>query len=193
MRTLVTGGAGFIGSHLVDQLIADGHQVRVLDDFSTGSASNIREALETGRLEIIEGSVLDRAVVQAAMSDVQAVYHLAVQCVRRSIGRPIENHDVNATGTLHTLEAARQESVSQFIYCSSSEVYGNASDGDLDEIGTVCAPMTVYGASKLAGELYTLAYLRTYGLQTVVIRPFNSYGPREHDQGDLAEVIPRFT
>lgn len=192
MRILVTGGAGFIGSHLVDALLARGHSVRVLDDFSTGKMANLEEARAVGRLEIVEGSVLDRDVLELATNGTDAVFHLAVQCVRRSLGKPIENHDVNATGTLYTLEAARKYGVKRYIYCSSSEVYGNASDRPLDELATVCAPVTVYGAAKLAGELYALAYWRTYRLPTIVVRPFNSYGPREHDQGDLAEVIPRF-
>ncbi len=192
MRILVTGGAGFIGSHLVDRLLALGHSVTVYDDFSTGSRRNLREAQASGQLSIIDGSVLDRDLLDRSMQGMESVFHLAVQCVRRSLGRPIENHDVNASGTLYALEAARRHHVGRFVYCSSSEVYGNASDAQLDELTTVCAPMTVYGGAKLAGELYAQAYWRTYGMQTIVVRPFNSYGPREHDQGDLAEVIPRF-
>lgn len=192
MRILVTGGAGFIGSHLVDTLLAEGHAVTVLDDFSTGKISNLSEAQTSGQIEVIAGSVLDRATLDRVLQGAEAVFHLAVQGVRRSLGKPVENHDVNATGTLYALEAGRRHQVRRFIYCSSSEVYGNASDGPLDEQTAVCAPMTVYGASKLAGEHYSLAYWRTYGMPTVVVRPFNSYGPREHDQGDLAEVIPRF-
>jgi UDP-glucose 4-epimerase len=192
MRILVTGGAGFIGSHLVDALLANGHAVTVLDDFSVGKMSNLREAQATGRLGVIADSILDRAALDHAAQGAEAVYHLAVQCVRHSLGKPVENHDVNATGTLYTLEAARRHGVKRFIYCSSSEVYGNASNAPLDELTTVCAPVTVYGSAKLAGEFYTLAYWRTYRMPTAVVRPFNSYGPREHDQGDLAEVIPRF-
>jgi len=191
-RTLVTGGAGFIGSHLVDRLIADGRAVTVLDDFSSGERDNLADAERTGALRLIDGSILDRDAVAAAIDGCDEVFHLAVQCVRRSLGQPIENHDVNATGSLNVLEAARRARVRRFVYCSSSEVYGNASTGLLDEDRTPCEPMTVYGAAKLAGELYAKAYHRTYGLPTVVVRPFNAYGPREHDRGDLAEVIPRF-
>lgn len=191
-RILVTGGAGFIGSHLVDHLIGQGRAVTVLDDFSTGERSNLAEAEGTGELRIIEGSILDPQAVGAAMRDCDLVYHLAVQCVRRSIGRPIENHHINATGTLQVLEEARRRKVRRFVYCSSSEVYGNASSDRLDEERTICAPATVYGAAKLVGELYTQAYRTTYGLPVVVVRPFNAYGPREHSTGDLAEVIPRF-
>jgi UDP-glucose 4-epimerase len=192
MTLLVTGGAGFLGSHLVDRLLADGQRVRVLDDLSSGELSNLSDAQASGRLEVVIGSVLDRETLGRAMAGVEAVFHLAVQCVRRSLGKPIENHEVNATGTLYALEAARLHRVRRFVYCSSSEVYGNASDAPLDETSTLCAPVTVYGAAKLAGELYAQAYWRTYRLPVIVIRPFNSYGPREHDQGDLAEVLPRF-
>jgi len=191
-RILVTGGAGFIGSHLVDRLVADGRAVTVLDDFSTGERANLSDAATTGDVRVVAGSILDREAVAAAMEGCDRVFHLAVQCVRRSLGRPIDNHDANATGTLYVLEEARRRKVSRFVYCSSSEVYGNCRDPLLDERTTVCEPVTVYGAAKLAGELYAKAYFRTYGLPTVVVRPFNAYGPREHDQGDLAEVIPRF-
>ncbi len=191
-RVLVTGGAGFIGSHLVDRLVAAGDAVTVLDDFSTGERRNLAEAETNGDIRVVEGSILDRDAVAAAMEGCDRVFHLAVQCVRRSLGRPIENHDVNATGTLHLLEEARRRKVARFVYCSSSEVYGNGRDSLLNEDTTLCEPVTVYGAAKLAGELYAKAYWRTYGLPTVVVRPFNAYGPREHDQGDIAEVIPRF-
>ncbi len=191
-RSLVTGGAGFIGSHLVDSLVADGIAVTILDDFSTGDHGNLAEAAARGDVRIVEGSVLDADAVALAMQDCGTVYHLAVECVRRSLSQPLRNHEVNATGTLQVLEAARRAKVDRVLYCSSSEVYGNASDKVLPEDTTVCEPVTVYGAAKLAGEYYAKAYLRTYGLPVVIARPFNSYGPREHDQGDIAEVIPRF-
>lgn len=191
-HVLVTGGAGFIGSHLTDALLAQGCRVTVLDDFSSGDRANLELAEQTGRLRLIEGSILDERLLATAMRDSTCVFHLAVQCVRKSIGNPIENHDVNATGTILTLEAARRAHVRRFVYCSSSEVYGNCGGERLHEELTHCAPVTVYGAAKLAGEYYAKAYYQTYGLQTLVVRPFNAYGPREHDQGDLAEVIPRF-
>lgn len=191
-RALVTGGAGFIGSHLVDRLVADGYAVTVLDDFSTGERHNLADAEKAGEVRLVEGSILNAEAVADAMAGCDTVFHLAVQCVRRSLGKPIENHDVNATGTLLVLEEARKRNVGRFVYCSSSEVYGNGRDTVLNETTTVCEPVTVYGAAKLAGELYAKAYFRTYGLPTVIVRPFNAYGPREHDQGDIAEVIPRF-
>lgn len=192
MRALVTGGAGFIGSHLVDRLVADGRPVTVLDDFSTGQRANLQAAMAAGDVRIVEGSILDHCVVEDAVADCNQVYHLAVQCVRRSIGDPLKNHEINATGTLNVLEAARRGQIGHFLYCSSSEVYGNASAGRLSEKDTICAPTTVYGAAKLAGEFYARAYEETYGLPVTILRPFNAYGPRAHEQGDLAEVIPRF-
>jgi UDP-glucose 4-epimerase len=112
--------------------------------------------------------------------------------VRCSLGNPRESHDVNATGTLIVLEQARVQGVRRFVYCSSSEVYGNASEGLLQEDATPCRPVTVYGAAKLAGELYADAYRQTYGLDTLIVRPFNAYGPRAPERGTRAEVIPRF-
>jgi UDP-glucose 4-epimerase len=191
-RVLVTGGAGFIGSHLVDLLAGQGSQVTVLDDFSTGSPRNLTGAAASGRVHIVTGSILAADAVAAAIEGCDVVYHLAVQCVRRSLGDPLGNHEINATGTLTVLEAARKLGIARFVYCSSSEVYGNISDGLLSEDTALCRPVTVYGAAKLAGELYTDAYRQIYGLPTVIIRPFNAYGPRAHERGDLAEVIPRF-
>jgi UDP-glucose 4-epimerase len=190
-RVLVTGGAGFIGSHLVDALLAKGRAVSVLDDFSTGERDNLVSAAASGDLRVLEGSILDREVVSRAMADCDMVFHLAVASVRRSLGRPVENHDINATGMLNVLEEARRRKVGRFVYCSSSEVYGNCGGERLGE-KALPEPVTVYGASKLAGEHYAKAYWRTYAVPTTVVRPFNSYGPREHDQGDAAEVIPRF-
>lgn len=191
-RILVTGGAGFIGSHLVDQLIDEARPVTVLDDFSVGFESNLVDANGKGDVRVVRGSVTDSEAVADAFDHCEVVYHLATQCVRRSLTRPMESHDVNATGTITVLEEARRRRVRRFVYCSSSEVYGNASRGELREDVTVCCPMTAYGASKLAGELYTEAYLRTYGLPTTVVRPFNAYGPRAYQTGVRAEVLPRF-
>jgi len=189
-RALLTGGAGFIGSHLADLLIAEGNAVTVLDDFSSGRPENLAH-VDSRRMRLIEGSILDPAAVERAIEGCDRVYHLAVQCVRRSLGNPIENHEINAAGTLKMLEAARRHKVQRFIYCSSSEVYGNRNIGSLSE-DALCVPVTVYGAAKLAGEHYTMAYWQTYGLPAVVVRPFNAYGPRAHETGELAEVIPRF-
>jgi UDP-glucose 4-epimerase len=191
-RCLVTGGAGFIGSHLVDHLVAESWAVTVLDDFSAGTRANLSAAQTRGDVRIVQGSILDPRAIEVAMAGSDIVFHLAVQCVRRSLGEPLHNHEVNATGTLNVLETARRRRVGRFIYCSSSEVYGNCGCEPLNETTTVCEPATVYGAAKLAGEHYAKAYWQTYGLPAIVVRPFNAYGPREHTSGDLAEVIPRF-
>jgi len=136
-RVLVTGGAGFIGSHLTEALLDHDCRVTVLDDFSSGDSGNLIAALKTGRVSVVEGSVLDSAALAKAMKGADYVFHLAVQCVRRSLGKPLENHDVNATGTLLTLETARRLKVRRFIYCFSSAVnYLKAAQGrgDLGEI-----------------------------------------------------------
>lgn len=186
---LVTGGAGFIGSHLVEAL--EGCRVRVLDDFSTGKAENLGHLRGRAELSVIEGDIRDRRLVDRAMEGVDIVFHLACRGVRHSIGHPEENHDVNATGTLAVLAAARAAGVGRFVHVSSSEVYGTARRAPMDEEHP-CFPETVYGAAKLAGEAYARAYHQTYGLPTVVVRPFNNYGPRSHHEGDSGEVIPRF-
>lgn len=189
---LVTGGAGFIGSHVVDHLLANGASVVVLDDLSSGSIDNLSRSLASDRLKFLRGSVLDEQALSNAISNCTSVIHMAVECVRRSIGDPLKNHQINATGTILTLEAARKARIEKFVYCSSSEIYGNASSKALNERTSVPAPTTVYGAAKYIGEHYTHAYRQTYGMQTTVVRPFNAFGPREHHRGDLAEVIPRF-
>jgi UDP-glucose 4-epimerase len=140
---------------------------------------------------LVEGSILDRQVVQEVMSGAETVFHLACRGVRHSIHQPQANHDVNATGTLNLLAAAMSQRVGRFVYTSSSEVYGTALRAPMDEHHPTL-PHTVYGGSKLAGESYTRAYHRTYGLQSVVVRPFNSFGPRSHHEGDSGEVIPKF-
>jgi UDP-glucose 4-epimerase len=191
LRVVVTGGAGFIGSHLVSQLLATRNQVVVLDDFSSGR----RENLDASRaLEVVAGDVRDLSLLQRVMAGAQVVFHLAVRCVRLSLDEPGENHEVNASGTLNALRAARGAGVQRFVYCSSSEVYGDVQrlgDAGLSE-DSPKEPTTIYGASKLAGELYTLAYQKTYGLPACVVRPFNAYGPRAHYEGAFGEVIPRF-
>jgi UDP-glucose 4-epimerase len=187
---LVTGGAGFIGSHLVDAL-ADCCRVRVLDDLSTGRRENIAGHLSSGKVTFIHGDLRDATAVRAALDGVQTVFHLACRGVRHSLGHPVENHEVNATGTLHLLGLARAARVQRFVHVSSSEVYGTARSVPMDEQHP-CFPETVYGAAKLVGEAYARAYGRTYGLPVVVVRPFNNFGPRSHHEGDSGEVIPRF-
>lgn len=188
---LVTGGAGFIGSHLVEHLAGAGQTVRVLDNFRNGRQENLDPARTLGRVEVIHGDITDRDTCVAACRGVDTIYHLACLGVRHSLHNPIENHQVNALGTLYILEAARARGVSRFIYMSTSEVYGRAEEFPIRE-STSTYPLTVYGASKLAGEHYARAYHECWGLSTVCVRPFNNYGPRSHFEGDAGEAIPRF-
>jgi UDP-glucose 4-epimerase len=168
-----------------------GCRVRVLDDFSTGTAENLAHLEGRKDLSVLKGDIRDRALVERAMEGADIVFHLACRGVRHSIGNPWENHEVNASGTLVLLAAARAAGVGRFVHVSSSEVYGTARRVPMDEEHP-CFPETVYGAAKLAGEAYARAYHQTYGLPTVVVRPFNNYGPRSHHEGDSGEVIPRF-
>lgn len=186
---LVTGGAGFIGSHLVEAL--SNCTVRVLDDLSTGKEANLADARRHGRVEFVHGDIRDRALVASLLKDVDVVFHLACRGVRHSIGNPQESHEVNAAGTLTLLAEARRVGVKRFLHVSSSEVYGTARRAPMDEDHPTF-PETVYGAAKLAGEAYARAYHQTYELPTIVVRPFNNFGPRSHHEGDSGEVIPRF-
>jgi len=186
---LVTGGAGFIGSELVRQLLAQdpAREVRVVDNLANGRAEN----LEGLACRLLRRDIRDRGAMQEAVNGVDTVFHLACLGVRHSIHSPEENHAVNATATLDLLALARAAGVRRFVYVSSSEVYGTAKWVPMTEEHPTF-PMTVYGASKLAGECYARAYHRTYGYPTVVVRPFNTYGPRCHHEGDSGEVIPKF-
>jgi len=189
-RVLVTGGAGFIGSELVRQLAARGSGVRVVDNLVNGRRENLEEVLGEN-VELVVADVRDAKSMSSLVRDVDVVFHLACLGVRHSIHSPIENHEVNASATLGLLNTARSSGVKRFVNVSSSEVYGTARTVPITEDHPTL-PMTVYGASKLAGEAYTRAFWETYRYPTVVLRPFNAYGPRCHHEGDSGEVIPKF-
>ena len=188
-RVLVTGGAGFIGSELVRQLALRGIAVRVVDNLINGKRENLADM--PGDVELEVADIRDEKAMTSSVRDVDVIFHLACLGVRHSIHSPVENQQVNATATLSLLNIARNEGVQRFVYVSTSEVYGMVHTAPIAE-GHPTWPMTVYGASKLAGEAYTRAFWHTYHYPTVVLRPFNAYGPRCHHEGDSGEVIPRF-
>ncbi|MGN8244869.1 dTDP-glucose 4,6-dehydratase [Cellulomonas soli] len=191
-RVLVTGGAGFIGSHLVDELL-DHHdpvEVRVIDNLATGRMENLERLGSDGRLRFDQADLRDADALERALDGVDVVLHLACLGVRHSLHDPVENHEVNAGATLGLLEAARRHDVRRFVHVSSSEVFGTAQYAPMDERHPTW-PETVYGGSKLAGEAYARAAHRTHGMATVVARPFNTFGPRSHFEGDSGEVLPR--
>jgi UDP-glucose 4-epimerase len=190
MNILITGGAGFIGSHLTDHLLNAGHRVVVLDNLVNGKTENLALASGMGKFVFIEGDILSLATAEAACEGIDIVFHLACLGVRHSLHSPFENHRVNAEGTLIMLEAARAKKVSHFFYISTSEIYGRTSSFPIGEMSDT-NPLTVYGSSKLAGEHYTHSYRECFDLRSTVLRIFNNYGPRAHYEGDAGEVIPR--
>ncbi len=187
---LITGGAGFIGSELVLQIAAQNLKVVVVDNLVNGRRENLEEMVGD-QVQLVLADIRDSERMSSLMQGIDTIFHLACLGVRHSIHSPEENNEVNATGTLKLLLAARAANVKRFVYVSSSEVYGTAQWVPMTEEHPTM-PLTVYGSSKLAGECYARAFYRTYGFPTVIIRPFNTYGPRCHHEGDSGEVIPKF-
>lgn len=188
---LVTGGAGFIGSHLVDGLIAAGHRVRVFDDLSTGLAANL--AQHSSAIELIRGTIVDPEAVFRAAEGIDAIFHLgALASVARSVEAPLVSHAACATGTVNVLDAARRAGVRRVVYAASSSAYGGVSSaaGQTEEILPVAK--SPYAAAKLAGEFYMQAFAATYGLETVRLRFFNIFGPRQRADSPYSGVIALF-
>jgi UDP-glucose 4-epimerase len=187
---LVTGGAGFIGSHLVEALTAQGRPVRVLDDFSTGLRENLSHVRPAP--DIVAGDLADPDAVARAVAGAGLVFHLgALASVQRSVEDPATTHRVCATGTLHVLDAARKAGVRRVVYAGSSSAYG-VPVGDVQSEDDAVGPLSPYAAAKLAGELYAGAFDATYGLETVWVRFFNIFGPRQRADSPYSGVIALF-
>lgn len=191
LKIMVTGAGGFIGSHLSDRLAPLARELVLLDDFSVGCRENLAEVEGRPNVQIVEADITDLAAMREHMKGIDLVFHLAVSCLRTSLGDPHRSHEVNAGGTLNTCLAAHEHRVKRFVYISSSEIYGTAKTAPMTELHPA-RPLTVYGASKLAGEDYALAFWHTHKMPVSIVRPFNTYGPREPHAGARAEVIPRF-
>ncbi|HEX2777608.1 MAG TPA: SDR family oxidoreductase [Candidatus Acidoferrales bacterium] len=190
MRYLVTGGAGFIGSNIVDELVRRGHQVTVLDDLSAGKESNLADV--RGKIDLRIGSITDLADVQSACHGADYVIHLAARTsVPRSVQNPVETNHVNIDGTLNVLVAARDAKVRRFVYAASSSAYGETPTLPKTE-AMQPNPISPYGITKYVGELYAGVFGRVYGLENVCIRYFNVFGPRQDPTSQYSGVLSRF-
>jgi len=191
-KVVVTGGAGFIGSHLAEEVARRGYHVIILDDLSTGKVENIEDLLDKDNVEFIKGSITDPPLLQELFRGVDYVFHqAAIPSVPRSIENPQASHEVNVSGTLNVLLAARENSVKKVIYASSSSVYGDIPTLPKRE-DMVPHPLSPYAVTKLAGEYYCQVFHQVYELPTVCLRYFNVYGPRQDPNSQYAAVIPRF-
>lgn len=190
MKAVVTGGAGFIGSHLVEALLAQDYQVAVIDDLSSGKLNNIKELLS--RIQFEQGSVSDFPLLKELLRNADYVFHLAaIASVPKSIDDPRASHEVNATGTINVLLAALQNKVKKIVFSSSAAVYGDVTTLPVKEEMTPC-PLSPYAAGKLAAESYCQVFSHVYQLPTVSLRYFNVYGPRQDPKSQYAAVVPRF-
>ncbi|MEM1507731.1 MAG: GDP-mannose 4,6-dehydratase [Candidatus Bathyarchaeia archaeon] len=190
-RILLTGGAGFIGSHIAEDFVKNGYYVKILDDFSNSNVNNILGLFNYRNFKLIRGSVTDMELIRKATSDVDIIFHLAAQIhVDRSIIEPRHTFEVNTFGTLNMLDAALENDVELLVYASSSEVYGSAKYVPMNEDHPL-NPASPYAASKAAADRLCFSYYNTYKLPVVVVRCFNTYGPRQRDWG-YASAIPKF-
>ncbi len=189
-KYLVTGGAGFIGSNLVRYVLAQGHEVVVLDNFATGKRENMSDFID--RVEFVEGDIRDRPAVDRALGGCDAIFHeAALGSVPRSVEDPATSHDVNVNGTLAVLDAARDAGVRRVVFAASSSAYGDREESPKHE-AMVPLPVSPYAASKVACECYLRAYAACYGMETVSLRYFNVFGPYQDPEGAYAAVIPAF-
>jgi len=190
MRYLVTGGAGFIGSHIVERLVAEGHAVRVLDDLSSGRLEHLDRV--RSQIDFLEGDIRDRQLVQRAVKEAEAVIHEAAwRSVPKSMRDPCGYTEVNVLGTVRLLEAAAAAKVTRLVLASSSSVYGETDHVPLRE-DQPPAPISPYAMSKLSGEQFCQLFARSFGLETVCVRYFNVFGPRQSLENDYAVVVPKF-
>lgn len=189
-RYLITGGAGFIGSNLVRFVLNQGHEVVVLDNFATGKRENLTEVIED--ITFIEGDIRDKNIVAESLKDCCAVFHqAALGSVPRSVDDPVASHDANVNGTINILESCRAAGVQRIVFAASSSAYGNQPVSPKQEDMPIL-PISPYAASKVACEAYMQAYAAAYGMQTVSLRYFNVFGPRQNPFGAYAAVIPAF-
>ena len=191
-RILVTGGAGFIGSHLVEALLGKGYKIRVLDNLSTGKVANLPVAHPD--LELMIGDVADSAVVEQAMADCSAVVHLAaVASVQASVDDPVATHQANFVGTLNVCQSMLKAGVTRVVFASSAATYGTNGEGTAIAEDTPKSPLTPYASDKLASEYYLDFYRREHGLEPVIFRFFNIFGPRQDPSSPYSGVISIFT
>ena len=191
-RVLVTGGAGFIGSHLVDRLLSEGFEVTILDDFSSGQMQNISHHRNLKEFHLVQGDVRDNSLVKKVVANVDAVFHeAALVDVQLSIQNPVLFNDVNLVGTLNLLKTSLDSGVKRFVFASSAAVYGDSKPAKKRE-NSLCKPISPYAVSKLAAENYVKLFNELYGLETVSLRYFNVYGPRQFAGSSYNAVINAF-
>ena len=190
MKYLVTGGAGFIGSNLVEELLIKGNSVRVIDNFSTGKRENIQKYERD--IELIEGDIRNYEMIEKSVNGIEVILHqAALPSVPRSISDPITSNDVNINGTLNVLNAAKKNGVKRVVIASSSSVYGNTLELPKHE-GMIPDPLSPYAVCKLTGEKYCKVFANIYGLETVALRYFNVFGPKQNPDSQYSAVIPKF-
>ncbi len=192
LKAVVTGGCGFIGSHIAEGLLERGYRVVIIDDLSTGKANNIAHIERNPDLEVYIGTILDRVLLEKKFKDVTYVFHeAAIASVPRSIAHPRESNDANVTGTLNVLMAARDAGAKKVVYASSSSVYGETPT--LPKVETMATdPLSPYAVSKMAAESYCRSFEFIYGLKTASLRYFNVFGPRQDRDSEYSAVIPKF-